>query len=187
MSKTIRASTTLFIFLVVWLTSLTVGISQQRYFAEKSSVTFFSDGVIEDISATNAKVTSIYDITTGEIAYLISIKDFQFVNKLMQVHFNEKYMESEKYPKSSFQGKVSGFDATKAGSQSVKATGKITIHGVTKDVEIPGTAELKGSLVFVKAKFPVKLLDYNIKVPQIVWQNIAQTVEVTVDFTYRPL
>lgn len=187
MSKTIEARLRSLLILFVWLATITAAKAQQRFFAEKSSVTFFSDGVIEDISATNTKVTSIYDITKGDIAYLISVKDFQFVNKLMQVHFNEKYMESEKYPKSSFQGRVTGFDASKEGPQEVKAIGKITIHGVTRDVEIPGTAEMKGNQVFVKAKFPVKLLDYNIKVPQIVWQNIAQTVEVTVDFSYRPL
>jgi hypothetical protein len=161
--------------------------SQQRFFAEKAVVSFFSDGVVEDISATNEKVTSIFDVVNGEVAYLMSIKDFQFPNKLMQVHFNEKYMESEKFPKSSFQGKISGFSLTGAGKQDVKATGKLTIHGVTKDIDVPGTVEVNGNRLTVKSKFVVKLLDYNIKVPQIVWQNIAQQVEVTIDLVYRPL
>ena len=161
--------------------------SQQRYFAEKAGITFFSDGVVEDISATNQKVTSIFDVVGGEVAYLLSIKDFQFPNKLMQVHFNEKYMESEKYPKSSFQGKITGFNFSAGGKQQVKATGKLTIHGVTKDVDIPGTIEVNGNRLAFLSKFVVKLVDYNIKVPQIVWQNIAQQVEVSVDFVYRPL
>jgi hypothetical protein len=161
--------------------------SQQRFFAEKATVSFFSDAVVEDISATNEKVTSIFDVVNGDVAYLMSIKDFQFPNKLMQVHFNEKYMESEKYPKSSFQGTISGFKLTATGKQEVKATGKLTIHGVTKSVEVPGIVEVNGNRLTVKSKFVVKLLDYNIKVPQIVWQNIAQQVEVTIDFVYRPL
>jgi hypothetical protein len=161
--------------------------SQQRFFAEKAVVSFFSDAVVEDISATNEKVTSIFDVLNGDVAYLMSIKDFQFPNKLMQVHFNEKYMESEKYPKSSFQGKITGFSMTATGIQQVKATGKLTIHGVTKTIEVPGTAEVNGNRLTVKSKFVVKLLDYNIKVPQIVWQNIAQQVDVTIDFVYRPL
>lgn len=161
--------------------------AQQRFFAEKAVVSFFSDGVVEDISATNEKVTSIFDAVDGEVAYLMSTKDFQFPNKLMQVHFNEKYMESEKFPKSSFQGKISGFNISSTGKQEVKATGKLTIHGVTKTVEVPGTVEVNGNRLTVKSKFLVKLVDYNIKVPQIVWQNIAQQVEVTIDFVYRPL
>lgn len=170
-----------FVF-ISWKTS-----SQQRYFAEKSVIIFFSDAVVEDISATNEKVTSIFDIVDGEVAYLLSIKDFQFPNKLMQVHFNEKYMESEKYPKSSFQGKITGFTFATGGKQQVKATGKLTIHGVTRNVEVPGTIEVNGNRLALQSKFAVKLIDYNIKVPQIVWQNIAQQVEVTVDFVYRPL
>jgi polyisoprenoid-binding protein YceI len=123
----------------------------------------------------------------GDIAFLMSMKDFQFEKKLMQVHFNEKYVESEKYPKSSFQGRIVGFDSAVSGVQQVKAHGKLSIHGITKDVEVPGTVEMKGGQIFVKSKFIVKLQDYNIKVPQIVWQNIAQQVEVSVDLTYRPL
>ncbi|HEY3405712.1 MAG TPA: YceI family protein [Ohtaekwangia sp.] len=159
--------------------------AQQRYFAEKANVVFFSDGVIEDIRAVNTKVTSIFDVTKGDIAFLLSIKDFQFEKNLMQVHFNEKYMESEKFPKSSFQGKITGFSMQQSGVQQVRAVGKLTIHGVTKEVELKGTAERSGGQIFVKSKFIVKLEDYGIKVPQIVWQNIAQQVEVTVDFTYR--
>ena len=162
-------------------------LAQQRYFAEKSAITFFSDGIVEDISARNEKVTSIFD-TSGEIAYLMSAKDFQFPNKLMQTHFNEKYMETEKFPKSSFQGKITGFNMAAGGPQQVKAIGKLTIHGITKNVEIPGTAEVtNGNRVSLKSKFTIKLSDYNIKIPQIVWQNIAQQVEVTADFMYRPL
>lgn len=177
----------IFFSFLLFMLSVPMVNGQQRFFAEKSKIDFFSDGVIEDIAASNTKVTSIFDVTKGDIAYLVSIKDFQFDNKLMQVHFNEKYMESEKFPKSSFQGKISGFSISAAGEQKVKATGKLTIHGVTTDVEFPGTAEVKGNQIFLKSKFIVKLKDYNITVPQIVWKNIAQQIEVTVDFVYRPL
>jgi hypothetical protein len=163
-----------------------LSVFAQRFFAEKSQIRFFSDGIVEDISAENTKVTSIFD-AKGDIAFLMSIKDFQFEKKLMQVHFNEKYMESEKFPKASFQGKITGFDPSGSGQQQVKAAGKLSIHGVTKDVEMPGTIEVTGNQLMMKSTFKVKLADYNIKVPQIVWQNIAQEVEVSVDLTYRPL
>lgn len=163
------------------------GRAQKRYFSEKSLVSFFSEGVIEEIKATNTKVTSIFDLASGEVAYLLSPKDFQFEKKLMQIHFNEKYMESEKYPRSSFQGKIVGFDAVKLQLQQVKAQGKLTIHGVTRDINVPGTLHIEGNTVTLESRFIVKLEDYNIKVPQIVWQNIAQQVEVTVHFLYRPV
>ena len=105
----------------------------------------------------------------------------------MQVHFNEKYMESEKFPRSTFKGKIVGLDASITSLQQVKAVGQLSIHGVTRDVDIPGTLHIEGNTVTLRAKFIVKLLDYNIKVPQIVWQNIAQEVEVNVHFLYRPV
>lgn len=163
------------------------GFSQKRFFSEKSNITFFSEGVIEEIKAVNTKVTSILDLVSGEVAYLLSPKDFQFEKKLMQVHFNEKYMESEKYPRSSFKGKIEGLDATLTTLQQVKAVGQLSIHGVTRDVNIPGTLHIEGNTVTLRAKFMVKLIDYDIKVPQVVWQNIAQEVEVSVHFLYRPV
>ena len=161
--------------------------AQNRFYADKSQLTFFSDGVIEDIRATNITVTSIFDLTKMDVAFLVKVKDFQFDKKLMQVHFNEKYMETEKYPKSTFVGSVSGFNPDKAGIQNVTATGKLFIHGVTRDIKIPGTLEKRGSNLFLRSKFIVKLADYNITIPQIIWNNVAEDVEVELDFTYNPL
>jgi YceI-like domain len=173
--------------LVAFAFVVSFSASAQRFFAEKSLISFYSDGIVEDITASNGKITSIYDAFKGDIAFLMSIKDFEFEKKLMQVHFNEKYLESEKYPKATFQGKIVGFKSEEDAIQQVRAVGKLTLHGVTKDVEALGTIQKKGSLLFLKSKFMVKLQDYNISVPQIVWKNIAQQVEVTIDFTYRQL
>ena len=96
----------------------------QKYSAEKSFVAFFSHAAIEDITADNTKSVSIFNSATGDIAFSIPIKEFEFAKSLMKEHFNEKYMDSEKYPKSTFQGKINGFDAKATGVQNVKATGK---------------------------------------------------------------
>lgn len=157
----------------------------QKFVAEKSVITFFSDALIEDITATNSKTASMFNNQTGEVAFSVPIREFQFEKKLMQEHFNEKYMESEKYPKATFSGTLQGFDGTAAGVQNVKAKGKLTIHGLTKDVEIAGTAQ-SGEKIVLKSKFNVKLEDYKVKIPQVVFQNIAEVVEVTVDITFKP-
>jgi polyisoprenoid-binding protein YceI len=164
-----------------------VAHSQVRFYAERSHVTFFSDGIIEDITAENKNVTSIFDVRKGEIAFLIKVKDFQFEKKLMQVHFNEKYLESEKFPKSTFVGTLKGFDITKEGVQNVTASGRLSIHGVNKEMSMPGTLEVKGRNIVMKSKFKVKLADFNITIPQVVWQNISEEVEISVNFTYSPL
>jgi hypothetical protein len=161
--------------------------AQSRFYADKSLVTFFSDGAIEDIKATNNTVTSIFDLSKMDVAFLVKIRDFEFEKKLMQVHFNEKYLESEKFPKSTFVGSITGFNPSKSGAQQVTASGKLFIHGVTKDVKVPGTLEKRGSNLYLKSKFMVKLADYNIRIPQVIWNNVAENVEVELDLTYNPL
>jgi len=158
----------------------------QKYSLEKSFVSFYSHATIEDITAENTKSVSIFNAATGDIAFSIPIKEFEFAKSLMKEHFNEKYMDSEKFPKSTFQGKISGFDGKATGPQNVKATGKLTIHGETKEIDVPGTIEVQGTNLVMKSKFIVKLEDYKIAIPQLMWQNIAEQVEVTLDFTYKP-
>jgi polyisoprenoid-binding protein YceI len=159
----------------------------QKFTTEKSFVSFFSKATIEDITAKNSKSTSLFNEQTGEIVFVIPIHDFEFAKSLMKEHFNEKYMDSEKFPKSTFQGKITGFDSNANGEQKATASGKLTIHGVTHDVEIPGTLEFTDGKVNMKSTFTVKLADYAVAIPQLMWRNIAEQVEVKVEFTYKPL
>lgn len=168
-------------------TAISVAAYSQKYTAEKSTVIFFSDALLEDITAENKKSTSIFNADNGDIAFSIPMKEFRFKKSLMQEHFNEKYVESEQFPKSTFAGKIVGFKPNVSGAQQVQAQGKLTIHGVTKDIDVPGTIEVQGKKLLMKSKFMVKVADYDIKIPQMVFQNIAEEVEVTLDFTYKPM
>jgi polyisoprenoid-binding protein YceI len=158
----------------------------QKYVIEKSYITFFSDATIEDIKADNTKATGIFNAANSEIVFSILISEFQFEKSLMKEHFNEKYMESEKYPKALFHANLEPFDVSKSGNQAVVAKGKLTIHGVTRDVAIPGTIMRDGDTFLMNAKFIVRLADYKIEIPELFWQRIAEQVEVTVDFTFKP-
>jgi len=173
------------IFLVSFLIA-SISVYSQKYILNRGTITFFSEATLEDIKADNEKVSSIFNVSTSEIAFSIPNSEFQFEKKLMQQHFNEKYMETDKYPRSTFSGKLLGFTITTPGEQLVKAVGKLTIHGVTKEVEVPGAVEVKSDGISMKAMFIVKLADHKIKIPQIMWQNIAEQVEVTVNLAYNP-
>lgn len=158
----------------------------QKFISEKSSVTFFSKATIEDIAAHNEKSMGLFDPTTGDAAFSIPIVEFQFEKSLMKEHFNEKYMETEKYPKGTFQGKITGYTTGGSGAQAATAKGQLTLHGVTKQIEVPGTVEWKGDRIVLTAKFIVKLEDYKIKIPTLLFRNIAESVEVSIDFTMMP-
>ncbi len=157
----------------------------QRYRLTSGEVSFFSSAPLEDIAANNTQAQSIFDAASGEIAFIIPIKKFTFEKSLMQEHFNENYLESDQYPNAKFEGVLAGFQPEVSGPQQVTARGKLTIHGVTHTVEVPGTVHLKGDRIAMNAKFPVKLEDYKIKIPQVVFYNIAEVVDVTVNFVYE--
>jgi polyisoprenoid-binding protein YceI len=172
---------------VILILLASVNGMSQKYSIEKSRVVFFSEAAIENIEATNTKSVSIFNVTTGEIVFSIPIPEFEFEKSLMKEHFNETYLESEKYPKALFQGKLSGYNSQSSAVQSVNGIGKLTIHGVTREVEIPGSVETIDGKLIAKSRFMIHLKDYNVKVPKLLWQNIAEDVEVTVEFTYKPL
>lgn len=158
----------------------------QRYRLSSSHISFYSSAPLEDIEAHNEQAQSIFDIKTGEIAFIVPIKGFQFRKSLMQEHFNENFMESHKYPDAQFEGKLTGFQADASDTQKVTAEGKLTIHGVTHHVEVPGKVTVGNPQIKMNAEFPVKVADYNIEIPRIVFYNIAEVVDVTVNFTYEP-
>jgi polyisoprenoid-binding protein YceI len=153
-------------------------------------VKFYSHTSIEDITAENNKVGSIINSSNGEVVITMNMTDFSFEKKLMQEHFNENYVESEKFPKASFKGSVidnDKVDYNKKGLYTVSVTGNMTIHGVSNEVSTEGTIEvLKGGIV-AKTKFMLNPEDYGIKIPGVVRNNIANDLEITADMKYTPM
>jgi hypothetical protein len=173
-------------FMILLLAVYGLPLHAQKFATEKTSVVFYSHATIEDIKATNLKTSGLFDAGNGDIAFVVPVNEFQFAKSLMQEHFNEKYMETEKYPRSTFQGKIAGYDPAAAGEQKVIAKGKLTIHGVTQSVEIPGTIAKQGEGLVMNSVFVVKLEDYKIEIPKLLWQNVAEQVEVTLNFSFKP-
>ena len=119
--------------------------AQEKYLTNTGTIGFFSHTVLEDIKAESKNVASVIDVSTGELAVIIRIGDFQFAKKLMQEHFNENYLESETYPKARLVGNIVNngeVNYKKNGSYPASVTGDLTIHGVTKEVTFDGTIEV---------------------------------------------
>lgn len=157
----------------------------QKFKSISSSILFFSEAPVEDIKANNPDGKSAFDISNGEVVFSIPIKSFEFEKSLMQEHFNENYLESDKYPSATFRGKISNFDTTNVTKQHATAKGVMTIHGVKQDISVEGELLLKDEEVEINAKFPIRLEDYKIKIPKVVFYNIAEVIEVTIKFHYE--
>lgn len=169
-----------------------VGLAQNIYKAENAYTRFFSEATIEDITASNNKVTSFLDLQSGEIVFSVPIQEFEFDKSLMKEHFNENYMEVSKgknYSISTFKGKITNFNTLnleKDGVQEVLIKGELMIHNVSKTYQVKGSLARKGSEIKGEAKFKVRLEDHEVEIPSIMFQNIAEEVEVTVLATYKP-
>lgn len=162
--------------------------SQGKYFSRDGHIKFFSTTPIEDIEADNYKVTVVLDEETGKVEFSALIKSFEFEKALMEEHFNENYMESKTYPKALFKGSIKDFKAGEYGSETkVIAIGTLSIHGVSKEVEIPGTISKNGEAYEIKSKMMVNPEDYKIDIPKTVREKIAKEVEVTVEAKLGPL
>jgi hypothetical protein len=161
----------------------------QKYISKTGHIWFFSHTPVEDIEAHNHQVASTLNVSNGEIVFGMLIKGFEFKKALMQEHFNENYMESDKIPKASFKGKitnVSSVDFKKDGTYPAEVSGDLTVHGVTKSVTTKGSIEVKDGKITAKAKFIASPKDYDIKIPSVVEKSIAKEIEVNVDVIYSP-
>lgn len=177
-----------FVFFMVLMAA--VGQAQDKWYTKSARISFFSSAPLEDITARNKSAVAVLDTKTGLVQFSVLIKGFEFENAEMQEHFNENYLESDKYPKSEFKGQVinnGGVNYAQPGTYPVQVKGQLTIHGVTKEVQTPGTIKVAPDGVTAQTTFTVQVADYNIKIPALVRDKIAKTVKIMVDASLNPL
>lgn len=164
--------------------------AQDKYFTKTGRIEFFSKAPMEDIEARNKTASAILDTKTGVMQFSVLMKGFEFEKALMQEHFNENYVESNKYPKGEFKGTITNngdINYAKDGSYSAKVKGKLTIHGVTRDVETTGTIRVDGGVLDASSSFNIKLSDYNISIPGVVKDKLSNNIRIAVDCKLTPL
>lgn len=167
--------------------ALSTTVNAQIYMANNCTISFFSASPLENIEAENKAAKPIINTATGDIQIKIAMNAFVFEKPLMQEHFNENYVETEKYPYTIFKGKINEpIDWTKNGEHKVTVTGTLSMHGVDKERTLEGTVSVKGTEISIATKFNIHIADHNIKVPSLYIQNIAEDVEVKLNATLEP-
>lgn len=177
------------ITLILSLAFLFISANAQKYMTRNGYVGFLSHTAVEDIKADNNQAAGVLDTSTGEMVFQILIKSFHFEKALMEEHFNENYMESDKFPKSTFRGKITNLslvDFTKPGKYDVTVEGDLNIHDVTNRISVKGSVEVFGGGINAGSKFNIVPEDYKINIPGVVKDNIAKNLEVTVSMKYTP-
>jgi polyisoprenoid-binding protein YceI len=176
------------LILIVFCALASMSVHAQNIFISKSAtISFFATTPAEDVEATSDKANSVIDVKTRNLIFKVSNTSFQFPKKLMQEHFNENFMESDKYPVSTFKGKITDdIDLTKDGTYNVNVDGTLDVHGVTKSYQTKANLVVSKGLITAKTTFKVKVADHQIKVPTIVFAKIAQIVDVHISAVYQP-
>ncbi len=177
-----------FFSLMMLALALNTTFAQVKLYTTKTGTIFFDAGTgVEDIKATNKGVTAVIQPSTGKMQFEAQIKGFEFKIQLMEDHFNENYMDSEKFPKSTFRGTIENPTAvnySKDGNYPVTVTGTLEMHGVKKDITAKGIISVKKGEVSSSATFDVKLADFDIKIPAIAKEKLSEKATIKVDCTY---
>lgn len=179
------------IFLVMLLATASLTIHAQKFLTRNGKITFYSHTPVEDIKSENNEVASVFNTATGELEFKVAIKSFRFKLAAMEEHFNDaNYMESDKYPKAGFKGKIVNLSAvnfTKDGTYNVTVKGDLTIKDVTKPVVAEGTVTVSGGKIKAVSTFNIKRKDFNVIGQSFAQKKIAEDIQLTVDCEYDKL
>jgi len=179
------------ILLICLLSFVVAGLQAQgRYFTKTARIVFLSHAPLETIEAVNKTAGAVLDTRTGAVQAVALMRGFDFKKALMQEHFNENYVESDKFPKAEFRGTLvnnENINYGKDGTYTTTAKGQLTIHGVTKPLEAPVTLSVQNGKINVTTAFTVSLSDYQISIPSIVKDKVSKSVKATLDAMLDPL
>lgn len=166
-------------------------VAQSKYFTKAGKISFFSKSSMENIEAVNNKVVSVLDVVSGQLEFAVLMKGFEFEKALMQEHFNENYVESDKFPKALFKGTIENSKAislTTDNVATVKVIGSLTMHGVTNPVNTTAIITIKNGVIAASSSFTITLADYKITIPDLVAEKINKKITITITIpAYQPL
>ncbi|MEP7238566.1 MAG: YceI family protein [Ferruginibacter sp.] len=170
------------LFLTLVLFSSNVSAPALLYTVSSGSITFRSDAPLELIKASSNQLLGIFNAEKKEFAFTLNVNTFRgFNSPLQQEHFNENYLESNKYPRASFEGKIiEDIDLKRDGFYSIRAKGNLTVHGVSQERILKCELTIKNKVVAVKSNFTVLLADHNITIPKVVHEKLASEIKVEV-------
>lgn len=170
------------LLLAAFISASFLSTNAQIYFSRTGYLGMYSKTNMEDIKADNNKVSYIINFSTNQIEISCLQTAFEFEKALMQEHYNENYVQSEKYPRAVFKGKIepaTPIDLKKDGTYKIKASGNLEMHGVTKPMAVDGVVKISAGKVSVEAKFPISCKDFNIQIESALKDNISDKIDVT--------
>ncbi len=172
--------------LLLFLIALSFGFTKpkKQYLTRNGEVIFFSYASAENIKAKNNQALSLLDVKEEKVAVNILMRAFEFEKSLMQEHFNDSYIESDIYPRATFEGTILNFNPELRGKRTRYIKGAFTLRGITNTIKIKADIDYDGYQYIITGETSIDVKDYKIKIPQILSSKIAKTVKITFNFKY---
>lgn len=159
----------------------------QVYVATGGECSFHSSTPVEDIDAVSESMNSVLNLANNEIQFKVALTTFRFEKALMREHFNEKYVESDKFPYAFYKGVINEkIDISRDTVIDLSSEGTFNVHGVDKIYKEKGRLTIKNGGITIDAAFKVALKDHNITIPKIVMANISEVIDVHFTCSYQP-
>ena len=178
------------ITLLLLTLTLFAGFAEAQTYKTRDAYIFFNpnkDPSHKDYAAASKEATAVLKVETNDVALLVPMKTFHFNNALLEEHFNENYLHTDKFPNATFKGKLIGFNKdqiTKDGVYNLSSEGQVTLHGVTKNFKAPVKLEVKGKKATFYCIFKIRAEEYNIDIPGLVKPKLSDEtpIEATINF-----
>ncbi|MEM9987650.1 MAG: YceI family protein [Bacteroidota bacterium] len=176
------------IFLHVIFLSLIPWVQAQVYLTNQGQVVFRSEAPLELIQATSQELRGAIDASKNSFAFTIPMSSFHgFNSPLQEEHFCEKFLECHRHSKATFLGRIlEEVDFSQPGTYEIRAKGKLSIHGVTEERIIRSRLTVGEDGLTVQSDFSVRLADHDVRIPQVVYQKIAEDISVKVSLDLKP-
>lgn len=183
-----RSQKTLFFFVVILMIAFNTVAQSEIYTVDHGVISFRSEAPLELIRASSNQLIGFLDNSKKTFSFRIAMRSFQgFNSPLQKEHFNENYLESDKFPDASFKGKIiEDVDLSKDGTYQLRAKGNLTIHGVTKERIIKSDVTVKNNVIDITSYFTVLLNEHNIPIPIVVYKKLANEIKVEAKITFVP-
>ena len=176
------------IIIILFILTNTFVFAQEKIITKTGTVSFeASIPAVEEVKAKNNSVSCVLSTKTGHIASMALVKSFRFKVALMEEHFNENYIESDKFPKIIFKGIIENFnyENLKSIEETYKIKGTLELHGKSKEIIVIAKIKKLDNITHISSKFFVNVSDFDIEIPSVVSKKVSKKVDINLDFELK--
>jgi len=156
--------------------------------SQKNLVKFISDAPIEDFEGVTSKIDGYIFwegdsmLNKSQLYFVVDLSTLDTGIGLRNRHMRENYLHTDKFPEAYFKGKLTKVTRISETDYQVITEGILFIHDVEKPLIVEGRLSENDKSFQVMVNFDVRLTDYNVEVPSIMFYKIDEVMTIQLSF-----